>query len=58
MPDLLRHPTGTRGKVHGITAESAGWGYVGFSLYRLEPGDVLIYLLMDLLWLLEHKTQL
>jgi 5-deoxy-glucuronate isomerase len=40
MPDLLRKPTGTRGKVHEITAKSAGWGYVGFSLYRLEPGDV------------------
>ena len=40
MPNLLRHPTGTRGKVHEITAESAGWAYVGFSLYRLEPGDV------------------
>jgi 5-deoxy-glucuronate isomerase len=40
MPDLLRKPTGTRGKVHEITAKSAGWGYVGFALYRLEPGDV------------------
>ena len=40
MPDLLRHPTGTRGKVHDITPASAGWGYVGFTLYRLEPGDV------------------
>ncbi|MFM7335282.1 MAG: 5-deoxy-glucuronate isomerase, partial [Tabrizicola sp.] len=40
MPDLLRHPNGTRGKVHEITPESAGWGYVGFTLYRLEPGDV------------------
>jgi 5-deoxy-glucuronate isomerase len=33
-------PTGVRGKVHDITAGKAGWGYVGFSLYRLEPGDV------------------
>jgi 5-deoxy-glucuronate isomerase len=40
MPDLLVKPTGTRGKVHAITPESAGWGYVGFTLYRLEPGDV------------------
>jgi 5-deoxy-glucuronate isomerase len=40
MPDLLRHPTGTRGKVHAITTDSAGWGFVGFSLYRLEPGDL------------------
>lgn len=35
---LLRHPTATRGKVHGITPANAGWGYVGFSLYRLDPG--------------------
>jgi 5-deoxy-glucuronate isomerase len=40
MGDLLRKPTGSRGKVHAITPESAGWGYVGFSLYRLESGDV------------------
>jgi 5-deoxy-glucuronate isomerase len=40
MPDLLRHPTGTRGKVHDITPDNAGWAYVGFALYRLEPGDV------------------
>ena len=40
MPDLLRHPTGTRGKVHEITPANARWGYVGFTLYRLEPGDV------------------
>jgi 5-deoxy-glucuronate isomerase len=40
MPNLLRKPTGTRGKVHDISPESAGWGYVGFTLYRLEPGDV------------------
>jgi 5-deoxy-glucuronate isomerase len=40
MAGLLRKPTGTRGKVHAITPETAGWGYVGFSLYRLEAGDV------------------
>ena len=39
MANLLRKPTATRGKVHDITPESAGWGYVGFALYRLEPGD-------------------
>lgn len=39
MADLLVKPTGVRGKVHDVTAESAGWGYVGFGLYRLEPGD-------------------
>lgn len=36
---LLRRPHGTRGLVHHITPESAGWGYVGFALHRLEPGD-------------------
>jgi 5-deoxy-glucuronate isomerase len=39
MPDLLRKPTATSGKVHDITADSAGWGYVGFGLYHLAPGD-------------------
>ena len=39
MPDLLRKPFGARGKVHQITPESAGWRYVGFSLYRLKAGD-------------------
>ncbi len=37
--DLLRKPTGTHGKVHDITPESAGWGYVGFALHRLVAGD-------------------
>lgn len=40
MPDLLRKPFGTHGKVHEVTPQSAGWRYVGFSLYRLRPGDV------------------
>ena len=39
MADLLVKPKGERGKVHDVTPESAGWGYVGFGLYRLEPGD-------------------
>ncbi len=39
MSDLLRKPDGTRGKVHDITPESAGWGYVGFELYHLEAGE-------------------
>jgi 5-deoxy-glucuronate isomerase len=39
MPDLLRKPGGRSGKVHDITPASAGWGYVGFALYRLGPGD-------------------
>ncbi len=40
MTELLIKPSGTRGKVHSITPDSAGWGYVGFSLYQLEPGEV------------------
>ena len=39
MADLLRKPVGTNGKVHDITPETAGWGYVGFALYRLAAGD-------------------
>lgn len=39
MSRLLIHPAGTSGKVHDVTPESAGWGYVGFSLYRLSPGE-------------------
>jgi 5-deoxy-glucuronate isomerase len=36
---LLRKPNGTNGKVHDVTPKSAGWGYVGFGLYRLQPGE-------------------
>lgn len=39
MSHLLHRPFGSRGEVHRITPESAGWRYVGFSLYRLRPGD-------------------
>lgn len=39
MADLLRKPFGTHGKVHEITPQSAGWRYVGFSLYRLWAGE-------------------
>lgn len=45
MPDLLVKPNGTHGKVHDITPESArtglspDWGYVGFGVYRLAPGE-------------------
>ena len=39
MTDLLRKPTGKTGKVHDITAKSAGWGYVGFGLYHLRAGQ-------------------
>ncbi|MEQ9814328.1 MAG: 5-deoxy-glucuronate isomerase [Azospirillaceae bacterium] len=37
--DLLVRPRGKTGKVHDITPENAGWGYVGFGLYRLAPGE-------------------
>ncbi|WP_339109812.1 5-deoxy-glucuronate isomerase [Thioclava sp. GXIMD4216] len=39
MSNLQHKPFGTRGKVHDITPASAGWRYVGFSLYRLKAGD-------------------
>ncbi len=39
MTDLHRKPTGANGKVHDITATSAGWQYIGFGLYRLAPGE-------------------
>ena len=39
MSKLLRHPTGTSGKVHDIAPVTAGWSYVGFGLYRLAPGE-------------------
>jgi 5-deoxy-glucuronate isomerase len=39
MADLLKKPFGDHGKVHQITPESAGWRYVGFSLYRLREGE-------------------
>ncbi|MCD1633510.1 5-deoxy-glucuronate isomerase [Martelella mediterranea] len=39
MSDLLRKPTAATGKVHDITPETANWGYVGFGLYRLKPGE-------------------
>lgn len=39
MADLLIKPSGDTGKVHDITPESAGWGFVGFGLYHLKAGD-------------------
>ena len=39
MPDLLKKPFGTHGKVHQITPQSAEWRYVGFDLYRLREGE-------------------
>ncbi len=46
MTDLLRKPSGTSGKVHAISVDSAkgpqspDWGYVGFNCYRLAAGEV------------------
>ncbi|MDL2409994.1 5-deoxy-glucuronate isomerase [Rhizobium calliandrae] len=39
MSDLLRKPFGRHGKVHEITPQSAGWRYVGFSLYKLRARE-------------------
>ncbi len=39
MSRLLRRPVGQTGKTHDITPQSAGWGYVGFGLYRLKAGE-------------------
>ncbi|MBP0482530.1 5-deoxy-glucuronate isomerase [Sagittula salina] len=45
MTHLLRKPTGTTGHVHAITVDTAKtpdspeWGYVGFDLWRLAPGE-------------------
>ncbi|PXA85242.1 5-deoxy-glucuronate isomerase [Caulobacter sp. D4A] len=39
MTSLLRKPKGSSGKVHDVTPKDAGWGYVGFGLYRLKPGE-------------------
>jgi 5-deoxy-glucuronate isomerase len=39
MIRLLRKPFGRHGKVHEITPSSAGWRYVGFSLWRLRTGE-------------------
>jgi len=39
MPDLLRRSSGVHGKIQNISPRSAGWSYVGFDVYRLNPGD-------------------
>lgn len=39
MSTLLRKPLAAHGLVHDITPASAGWGYVGFALHRLAPGE-------------------
>ncbi|BCP54533.1 5-deoxy-glucuronate isomerase [Kaistia sp. 32K] len=39
MTDLLVQPAGDHGRVVHVTPQSAGWGHVGFDLYRLAPGE-------------------
>lgn len=39
MSKLLIKSTKGHGLVAKVTPESAGWGYVGFELHRLEPGQ-------------------
>jgi len=39
MSGLLRRPAGDRGRIHAITPETAGWGHVGFELWRLGTGE-------------------
>jgi 5-deoxy-glucuronate isomerase len=39
MPQLQLKPFGSHGKTHEITPASAGWRYVGFSLYCLRAGE-------------------
>ena len=43
MTELLlkNHAPDARGLVHRVTPQSAGWGYVGFELFRLRPGQTL-----------------
>jgi len=61
MSKLLVKPTATSGKVHDITAASAGWGYVGFGLYRIKPGERVAEVTGDrevILVLVEGKAEL
>ena len=39
MINLLCKPVSKHGKIHNITAHSAGWNYVGFSLFQLNEGE-------------------
>ena len=40
MPNLKRKAAPGTGRVHHITPENAGWTYVGFDLFRLDPKGV------------------
>ncbi len=39
MSRLRLKPSGSTGRVHHVTPQSAGWSYVGFDLYKLAPGE-------------------
>ena len=39
MSSLLLKPFGNHGRVHRVTPATAGWHYVGFSLFRLRAGE-------------------
>jgi 5-deoxy-glucuronate isomerase len=39
MPRLKLKPSARHGHVLSVTPQSAGWTYVGFDLYRLNPGE-------------------
>ena len=61
MADLLIKPSGETGKVHEITPESAGWGYVGFDVYRLSAGENVSNVTADrevILVIVEGKAEL
>jgi 5-deoxy-glucuronate isomerase len=36
---LRQQPNGTKGRVHDVTPQSAGWTYVGFALEKLAAGE-------------------
>ena len=38
---LRHHATDATGLMHRVTPQSAGWGHVGFELWRLRPGQSL-----------------
>ncbi|MCM2291793.1 5-deoxy-glucuronate isomerase [Allorhizobium sp. BGMRC 0089] len=61
MSHLLRKPVAKTGKVHDITAKSAGWSYVGFGLYHLKAGETVAEATGDtevILVLVEGKAEI
>lgn len=40
MPKLLVKPKAGHGRVLTVTPDSAGWGYVGFEIEKLAPGQI------------------